>query len=179
MNKLFLLVLVLLGIASCRPKDLRDYEYKGEPNYNSFYIVDTIKIENPIVVSISGGRGVYVLSEKTLKEYKSHEEFINRPDVFVYGGSDLYLLLPISEYGKYRFRKIESKECIGTIKSAYSPNEEISVYRFKNEIDTFLLSLINANYYYQKYNGFHTSYAWYKEINYKRVYYRIVFPYCE
>jgi len=176
MRKFILLFISLCLFVSCKSiKDKVDFDYLGESNYENFYLVDTIKIVKPVLISSKKFGGKYIVSEQTLEKYDETIKFFSRSDVFIYG-DDLYRILPLKRYKDFKYPKYEDCD---KFEFGYLINNELSVYKLKTESDYFLLGLINSNYYYQKHNGFHNNITDYIETDYKRVYYKIVFPYCK
>jgi hypothetical protein len=194
MKNLIYLLLVLVFLPSCVPhKAIYDSYYKGEANYKRFYVVDSIKIENPVIVWYFGR---FVCSRKLIDTVKIDENFFKRPDVFLLCDSwGLYFDLELVDYDKYSYPaygncKIELKATLNTelktkFKIRYKKSikryfEEHKVYLYEYETPPafFILGLINANYY----NAKHASdEGWYpiKTKDQKTSYYKIVYPLCE
>lgn len=176
MKNLILIVFSLVFLVSCKSlKEKIDFDYSGEPNYDNFYLVDTIQIVKPVLISSKKFGGQYVISELTLEKYDNTKDFFSRSDVFIYG-DDLYRVLPLKRYDDYNYPNYDNCD---KFEFSHLINNDLSVYKLKIETKMFLLGLINANYYYQKHSGFHVNISNYKEFDYKRNYYKIVFPYCE
>ena len=176
MRVFFIGFILSFMMISCKiSKGVIDFDYIGESNYDSFYIVDTIQIVDPLLISSKNKNGQYIVSKMTLEKHSKEKDFLSRADVFIYG-DDLYRLLPIEKYGQYKYSKYD--EC-DKFKLSNFDHPKFDIYEFKIESVEFLLGLINANYYYQKSSGFHVNIPNYREFNYKRNFYKIVFPYCK
>lgn len=145
-----MLILLFLVVSCKSSRGVVDFDYSGEPNYDSFYLVDTIKIDNPIVISSEKFGGRYVVSRATLEKYDNKREFFSRPDVFVYG-DDFYRVLPLKNYNRYAYPKYD--ECDKFVQD-FEIVKGLYVYSFKQDSLTFLLGFINANYYYKAHIGF-------------------------
>ena len=183
MKKISIFFVLLFGLSSCViPKRLYDLNYKGEPNHKNFYVVDTIQIEDPVVIYF---RGRFVCSRKILNSpnLKFDKKFFKRPDVFIFSnnlGYDLdniiedYFKYPYPDYGNC---SIEMKFQI--LKNDKNDKNVIYLREFKNQPAYFILGLINANYYNMKHadieGGWHPIYSKDPKISY----YRIVYPLCE
>jgi hypothetical protein len=87
-------------------------------------------------------------------------------------GSDIYGNLPQRKYGRYYYPNDGGCELI---KSSLDI-KGLEIYEFRQAPASFLLGLINANYYYLKNNSY-GSFA-YPEKNNKISYYKLVFPLC-
>lgn len=176
MYRVSIILMFLFLVVSCKSSiGVVDFDYSGEPYYDNFYLVDTIKIEEPIVISSEKFGGRYIISRATLEKYDNKREFFSRPDVFVYG-DDFHQVLPYKEHTRYAYPKYD--ECDKFVQD-FEIIKGLYVYSFKQDSLTFLLGFINANYYYKTHSGFHVNIPDYREYDYKRNFYKIVFPYCK
>lgn len=150
-----------------------DPNYKGETNYKSFYVVDTIKLENPIIVNDHGKK--VICSKALLKSIKIDKPFFKRPDVFILG-EDLYYDLNPKDYKKYQYP--DDGNCKIT-KLDTLVGKGITLYKYKTDTVHFILGLINSNYYNTKHRTIDAE--WYRIMNndQKNSYYRIVYPICK
>lgn len=162
---------ILILMFSCTSK-MYDGEYLGEENYRNFYIVDTIKILDPIRVYSSKFGGQFIVSKANLKNYKRSAEFFTRPNVF-FLGTDLYRDLTVNEVKKTNYP--DNGGC--TFVKSLIKFEDLEVYEFKNKPKQFLFGLINANYFYTKHNSYDSFKSRVK--NPKITYYKIVYPLCD
>ena len=176
--KIIKIVFLFALLTSCTAtKPIYDTYYKGEPNYKSFYVVDTIKVENPIIIRGQGKE--FVCSKSLVQSTKINKKFFNRPDVFILG-DNFYCDLYPQDYKKYTyFDDGESEGHCEEIKLDTLINKIIRVYKYKTDSVRFILCLINANYYNNHYNTFDAP--WYCIMNkdQKNSYYKIVYPLCE
>ncbi|MDM1045914.1 hypothetical protein HX004_14240 [Myroides sp. 1354] len=167
-------LLISLFVISCSiSKNNIDYDYIGENNYNNFYLVDTIKILEPIRVYSKKFGGPFVFSKAILNEYKLTSDFFERPDVFIYA-DDLYYALPTKDYEVYRYP--DYGNCKHLVRENWN-STDLEIYSFSEDSIVFLMGMINANYYYIKYRNSNNNHVKYKETDYKRVFYKIIFPY--
>jgi hypothetical protein len=153
-------------------RNLYDASYKGEANYESFYLVDTIKIVDPVRIHSQKFGGQFIVSKQILKDYNAKLAFFNRPDVFLLG-EDLYRDLPQKYFSRHQYPY--NGEC-GFVKSELQvPGLEI--FEIKNSPQLFLLGMINANYFYTKHNSY-VSFQ-FSDKNNKITYYKIVYQLCK
>ena len=171
--KILKLAFFFVVLTSCSSKNgIYDTSYKGESNYKNFYVVDTIKLENPIIINCHGKK--VVCSKELLSKVKIDKMFFNRPDVFILG-VDLYYDLNPNDYKRYHYPDYGScEEVILDI----STNKDITAYKYTKESVRFILCLINANYYNKKHSTLDS--AWYRIVNndQKNSFYKIVYPLC-
>jgi len=82
MRNIWVFLFAILSLASCN-QSLYDINYKGEENYKSFYVVDTIRIENPVRVYPKKHDRIFILSKDKLKAYRGEADFFMSPDIFL------------------------------------------------------------------------------------------------
>lgn len=169
-NKLNYL-LTLLILCSCS-RNSWDRNYKGEPNYSNFYIVDTIKVIDPVRIHSPKFGGQFIVSRAILNQYNNKIGFFTRPDVFLLG-DDLYRYLPQNEYKRHSYKDYGGCD----FKKSSLLVQGIEVYELKGKSISFLLGLINANFYHLKNNSY--NYFAYPIQNDKKSFYKIVFPLCK
>jgi hypothetical protein len=160
----------VLLIFSCKQK-LYDLNYKGEENYKSFYLVDTISIENPVRVYSRKHGGMFILSKEKLNSYRDETDFFMSPDVFILG-SDLYRDLALEDFKKYSYPDNGGCE----IKESATSVAGLEIYEFVNQ-PRFVMGLINTNYYHVKHNSY--TYFSVPVKDPKAVYHKIVYPICK
>lgn len=97
MKNKFVCIFILAVIISSCSKNVYDINYLGEDNYSNFYVVDTIRIVDPVRIHSLKYGGQFIVSKKTLKEYNGKDEFFYRPDVF-FIGNDFYRDLPTKDF---------------------------------------------------------------------------------
>ncbi|MGZ3776218.1 MAG: hypothetical protein ACXVJB_05265 [Mucilaginibacter sp.] len=155
-----------------------DYDYKGEPNYEQFYVVDTITIENPVRIYSSRYGGTFIVSKATLKEYNGKKDFFYRPDVFIYG-DEFYVDLPLKNFKRYKYP--DDGRC--TFEKWQQKDSDLTFQVLSPTPKKFILGLISANHFYKKHIAFDGHQFVYPEKNYKLlynklIYYKIVYPMC-
>lgn len=155
-------------------KHTYDSNYPGQDNFSNFYVVDTIKIIDPVRIHSSKFGGQFIISKKLLKDYDGKSSFFSRPDVF-FLGSDFYRDLPQKDYKKYSYPDYGGCSLLQSL----TPTIGLEVFEFKHEPKYFILCLINANYFYQKHMTFDMKPFAYHEKNNKIIYYKIVYPLCQ
>jgi len=170
--RVFGAIVLAITLAGCS-RVWYDYDYKGESNFKNFYVVDTIKIEDPVRIYSHKFGGPFVISRKLLKEYKGKIEFFSRPDVFILDG-DLHRYLSSEDSPRYSYPE-RSGGCDFIRSEVIIKDLEVS--EFENKSVSFLLGLINANFYYRKSDSY-SSFA-YGEKNEKKSYYKLLFPLCD
>ena len=165
-----LFLISLLLISSCR-QALYDINYKGEENYKSFYVVDTVSIENPVRVYSKKHGGMFVLAKEKLQDYKGKADFFVLPDVFLLG-SDLYRDLESEDFKKYSYP--ESGGC--ELKESKIEIAGLEIYEYIRQ-PRFVMGLINTNYFHVK----HNSYSYFNILvkNPKATYHNMVYPLCK
>lgn len=168
------IIFIFILLTSCAVnRNNFDSNYREEPNYKSFYLVDTIKLESPIIVNNHGGK--IICSKALLKNIRIDKAFFKRPDVFILG-EDLYYDLNPKDYKKYHYPDGGNCE-ISKIDTLIGKG--ITVYKYKTDSIRFILCLINSNYYNIKHRTIDAG--WYRIINndQKNSYYKIVYPICK
>lgn len=148
-----------------------DVFYKGEENYKQFYIVDTIKIENPVIVWSKLHGGPFVMGKSKLDEYSDNLDFFKGPDIFIYW-PDLYFFLDQDQIELIDYKN--SGGCIENKREIVRENLWVSEFSGK---PIFILGLSNANHYHRirrSENYFKISLE-----NPKYFYIKIAFPLCE
>ncbi len=129
-------------------KEKIDYNFKGAANYNLFYIVDTIEIEDPVLIYHNES---YVCSKQLLDSIDIDESFFQRHDVFIFRNYFEYFLMMKSEVEGVRkyfehYNRLEDDVCYE--KSLIYSNECKNLYIHEfNEHISFILALINTNLY--------------------------------
>jgi hypothetical protein len=171
MKKAICLLLLFMFVACVSHKIIYDIDYKGEPNYKSFYVVDTIKIDDPIVIEFAGR---FVCSKKILDTVKINKTFFQRPDVFILVDDLYYDLLPV-DYYKYFYP--DYGNCDIEFKTEISKTK-IYLYEYKIPPAFFILGLINANYYNEKHRTIDGNWYRINTPDQKISYYKIVYPLC-
>ena len=167
-----MLLLILTQFCSCSDR-LYDIGYNGEHEYESFYLVDTIKIKDPVRIHSLKFGGQFIVSKAIINEYsKEGRKFFQKPDVFILG-NDLYRDLPKEKYGVFKYQDNGGCELV---KSAVV-SDDLEIYEYKQNSISFLLGLINGNYYYVKHNSY-DAFAFHDK-NKKFNFYKIVYPLCK
>lgn len=170
-SKYFGLFLIsVLLISSCRQK-LYDINYKGEEDYKSFYVVDTISIKNPVRVYSQKHGGMFILSSDKLKAYRNEADFFLSPDVFILG-QDLYRDLNKEDFKRYNYPDRGGCE----VRESDTKVDGLEIYEFVSQ-PRFILGLINTNYYHVKHNS--EVYFNIPVKNPKATYHKMVFPLCK
>lgn len=149
-----------------------DFYYQGESNYKNFYIVDTIKINNPILFYYQRGRFV-TCADTLFKQKKITEKFLKRPDVFVFSWN-LRSDFDLSQLKRYKYK--DYGKC--DVKKQISNYKGVELYRFTCDSVKFILGMINVNYFNSAHVSADGSY-WIKQTDQKILYYKIVYPLCE
>ena len=173
--KKFSIFLSLFLLYSCViHKPIYDSFYEGEPNYKSIYVVDTIKIEDHVIISSKYGR--FVIARKILDEpnLKIDKNFYKRPDVFIL--VDELWFDYVNDYYKYPYP--DSEKCSIEFKNKMQGNG-LYLYEYKNKPTYFILCLINANYYNRKYKLIDGISYLIDSKDQKTSYYKIVYPLCK
>lgn len=160
-------------LAACS-QNITNFDYKTEKNYKSSYIVDSIKIDDPVRIESLIYGGMFITSKSDLINFKGKKSFFLRPDVFLYS-SDFYLDIPMSDYSKYRYPDYGNCELI---KSNINI-KGLSIYEFQTSPHFFILGLINAKFFNKKHNAFDVKNYRIKEKNEQIIYYKIVYPLCK
>lgn len=174
--KLINIAFVFILLTSCVVRrDRYDILYKGETNYKTFYVVDTIKVENPIIIN-DGGKKV-VCSKALLENIRIDKAFFKRPDVFILG-EDLYYDLDLKDFKRYRYPAYGN--CKNkTIELDIWIGEGITAYEYQTDSVRFILGLINSNYYNTKHRTIDGGWYYIRSNDQKNSYYKIVYPICE
>jgi hypothetical protein len=165
-----IIVLITL-IFSCSGK-MYNSNYKEEPNYESFYLVDTIKIIQPVRIHSPKFGGQFIVSKQVVNVYDGKIDFFQRPDVFLLG-DDLYRDLPLKKFNRYSY---PINGGCDFVKSEMVVNG-LEIFEIKNSKETFLLGLIKADYFNTKHNSY-VSFHFSDKAS-KIAYYKIVYPLCK
>lgn len=170
-NVLTLSALSIILFISCS-RNLFDPNYKGEANYKRFYVVDSIFIDDPIILSSHTVGGRFVMSKSLLKEFQNNSKFFLRADVFLLG-EDLYMDLEPTDYNNYSYPDYGNCK----LRKSESEIKDVEVFEYTNNPTHFILGFINVNYYNVKHNS--ENYYQICEKNAKINYYKIVYPLCK
>jgi len=149
-----------------------DYNYKGESNYKNVYLVDTISINDPIIIRYNGGRFI-VPNQLLNKTVKINDKFLKRPDVFILGDN---FYRDFNSKDSIKFVSYPEEGGCGTEKIT-SDIENVEVFRYKSKSVKFLLELVNVNYYNKTHNGYNTFEI--ENNDWKNSFYKVVFPLCK
>jgi hypothetical protein len=155
-------------------KQRYDWDYIGENNYKKIYIVDTIVIDDPIIIRSVNYGGPFVMSQKLLSVLNDDIDFYFRPDVFILWPEPYWVIDFEDEIYKDFINYPEFGGC--SFKRPKSHGESHQTYRFK-KTPVFILALINVNHYHRKLNS--ESYFNIPISYSKYSYIKIVFPLCE
>ena len=166
------LFLVLVTI-SCHKK-IYDNNYKGESNYNNFYVVDTIKIIDPITISSVKYGGKFVVSRSILNQYHDNQQFFHRPDVFLYG-DDFYIDLPVKEYKRFKYPDYGG--CVLSVSKQQV--DGLRIFEFNPVPKFFIMGLISANFFYKMHSGYDLKQFIFSKKDNKISFYKIVYPLAE
>ena len=150
-------------------KDYCDHDYIGEKKYKLFYIVDTITINNPVIVY--GKDNFYVTQKEVLLSQKKIDKyFYLRPDVFIFS-FDYNSSIDGYDYKIHKKLKHCKTSDLEEFKNIYYRN-------FESNSLSFILGLINVNHFNIIFNAMDSK----KYIDSKKQkieYYKILFPLCE
>ncbi len=214
LNKPILLVISIilsLLLASCKLDHYAGYYYnkkietfdpnfKRGSNFGLMYVVDTIYIENPVIVS---HKRDYVCSKDLLDSIEINKDFFLRPDVFLFATKREFVYMYqrggfISNLNEENIEYELLKQTYGLKTECYSyekiyhDNDDVIVFEIIGS-STFVLSLININFYNECHYGngnmhcffflrkrprFFYKYHTLKKHDMKTAYYKMVLPYC-
>lgn len=173
-------LLLIIALYSCNASRGKTVLYTDISQYSNslgpknFYIVDTINIENPVIV-ITRNDHAFILSKEELANYDGKEDFFYKNEnIFIYG-SEIPFGLP-SEFYLNSLIKTNCEEYLERNKNMKYKNIQ-DVREFKKNPVFFLFILVRADYYHQLYTGFHTH-ARYKLKYDKFSYYKVATPCC-
>lgn len=150
---------------SSSPEGKRDRE-------QVFYVVDTIKIADPLIISEKGN--MFVLSQSA---YENNSKSIKK----LYRETDVYIVC-VDESDFYDFLSSKHKARYRTFhEQFYSETESVTIkgkqcYKFKSPDVSFVLGLIKVSFFNVRMTQ--SCGDWYRLYNreYMNSYYRIVFP---
>lgn len=142
-------------------------------NVKRFHIVDTIRIEDPVIIEYSGT--LFVAPRTLIPNINSN--LVLNPDVFLLG-ENFYFDIEVEDYYDRKKEKIFLHYC-GDIdkKPIKRINKKIQVYEFVNKPKSFILCLINVYHRNNKYSCIDCSYYTYKMKYPKYFFFKIVYPY--
>ena len=147
-------------------------EYINKEGYKNLYVVDTIKIENPVRFFTKRGHQ-FVMSQKAYQSYDGKEKSLfKRADTFLL---EHELPMGLGLYDKYNFKGSDCAEY-----SILFPDNKkgiSTIYSYSRNPDFFLLILIRGDYYNYVYTGIDGPPP-IKSKNEKFVFYRVAIPYC-
>lgn len=170
-QRILFLFILFIGLSSCN-KNLFDFSYKGTTNYKNFYLVDSITIDNPIIINSYKIGGRFVISKSLLSEFVNNKDFFQRPDVFLLG-DNLYMDLVPSDYKIINYP--DDGNC--KIKRTLSAFKDVEIYEYEHRPSHFILGLVNVNYYNVKHNA--ENYYQICKKKPKISYYKIIYPLCK
>ena len=168
-----LFIFSVLFFSACN-RNLVDSNFTGKSDYKTGYIVDSIRIEDPVRIESLKYGGMYITSKSTLSSFRNNRNFFLRPDVFIFG-DDFYRDLPLNDYQKYKYP--DYGNCI-LVKSDIKI-KGLAIYEFQNKPCFFILGLINAKYYNKKHNSFDIKSNIICNKNESLIYYKVVYPLCK
>lgn len=151
-------------------------QVNNNENFSYFYVVDTIKIDNPVVFYKTNQSGMFVKSLKTIKEIKRNIKKIVRNDETYIYGEDLYRFfddvkkIEMYKYPDYGNCEFETESIEG--------KNGIVFKKFKIKPKRFILALINASFYDNQIKIYGKKKSVFNNYD-KSLYYKIVFPLCE
>lgn len=141
MKKYVFLLTPLLCISCLTDNNVMNI-YNNTVSNGLFYVIDTIKISSPVV--IYHDHLYYVTSEENLTSINNSS--LKRQDVFLYDGNGIGFYMYIDMIGdmhKYDHLKIGHFP----IKFKNRIKGNIELYDFAEKPSTFILCLINVDYY--------------------------------
>ncbi len=171
-------------------KEHFDDNFSGGENYSLIYIVDTIEIEDPIIVSHFQS---YVCSKKLLDSVKINKAFFKRPDVFLLKSDwSFYQYMSKKDYHKYKNMWNDCETlCNYTKSTVLNERKKIHMQEFAEKV-SFILALVNTNQYnkvefgdvtnsYEKiyWGMFYYPYYTRKKNDLKTSYFKVVLPICD
>lgn len=143
-------------ILSCKTYEYNmcaeDIPYKHEFGYKNIYLVDTIKIENPVSFTTTEGRRRVMTSYEIFSTLKNFDDDVLQIEgVFLFDTSfpgvpiELYYLCPGYEYVNFEYSDIEDAP------------RSINARKYSNPI-TFSVYLIKQKFYNTYFTGIDTPY---------------------
>ena len=146
-----------------------------EPSKMDFYIVDTIHIVKPVVFYKANQNGKFISELKTIERNKFNlNQILEEEEVYIFSNS-LFGFLSIKDFEKYNYPDFGNCE----FKDDYFKGSKGIAYRkFKKEPKSFILALINIDYYNHKTTSYGKKKSVFTKYS-KSLYYKIVFPLCE
>ena len=176
MRKIYLYVILFFLCLFTNKLQGEEYKY-----YKDIYVVDTIEIENPVVIQYKKFHiPLFVCSNNNLYNILNDKNFYNRDDVYILGEHFLATI-----FKQDALCILKNKEC----KMEYiDKKKSIDIFKFKESVK-FLLTLVTI----QKTNEMHTQFfddcvdnsckkekRYYIKIKHPNNFYnRIVCPLCE
>jgi|GEM_PF-1187962 lipoprotein len=156
--------------------DYYDANYKGEDNYKNFYIVDTIDIEDPVIIRNTSGC-LFICSEATINSIRIDKSFFYRPDVFILG-NNLYDDLAPSDYEQYYYPDFGNCSIV-SLDTLSRDKPPIQKYKYNDDSVRFILGLINVNYHNKTHQVMDGCTFSIRSNDPKNSYYKIVYPICK
>ncbi len=151
-----------------------DNYYVGHPTdrNQSFFIVDTIDIADPVIVREKGTD--FIISKKVLEEKPKGMKDLSRiSDVYILEYDSFFFYSFLSSKDMQRFQAINV--------SFYTDTEDIVIHgkmykRFKSAKVSFILGLVNTDFYNAMMRNACGEWFMIKDKDCKNSYYRIVYP---
>ena len=169
-KKLLWAIMGCIVLNSCS-KNIALKNLKIENDYRNFYIVDTIKIVNPVRIHSDKFGGQFIVSRDSIKNYKRRIDFFYQPYVYLLG-DDIFRASDPKDWSTIKYP--DNGGC--NFEKSKLENIELEIYEFNNETTVFILGLISARYYFEKFNSYN-SFNFEKK-NYINSYIKIVYPLC-
>ena len=175
-TKLYPIYILSLVFMSCGSYQYHDNYYALDhrnDNNQCFFVVDTIDIPNPILIKEKGD--YFIVSQTALeKGTKSIDNLYHETDVYIAGFEEFFFYKYLPKEARIWSRYVNKV-------SIYAETEKITINgktyeKFKSPHVSFILGLINVNYYNTIMACMDCDWYMLKNREYKNSYYRIVFP---
>lgn len=163
---------LLLFLMSCKSLDYSSSEYYNSSGYKSFYVVDTIKISNPIMFLTDKGRQ-FVMSKSVFDSCNCDEEsLLLNPDAFLLEDY-IPFFLPYEMHIKY----VSDSEYFAYNNPIKSTKKGVDlIFTYSKEPVFFLLTFIRGDYYNYACTGIDGPPP-IKMKNFNLLFYRVVIPF--
>jgi hypothetical protein len=177
----FNIFLMTILLANCKSsnqtsqtKIYQDLNFNNDQVTKSAYLVDTVTlIDSYIYVKKTNDQTISFLSNNP--DYITGNRIVSDK---IYDNPDIYLMSHCL-YCHLDAKEIKSpydfEKCIQT--KIQLEDDNVTIYRFSNRVDRFIIALMNISYYNNRHSSLHGS-VFLNSKNYKSAYIKVAFPYC-
>ncbi|SFT59253.1 hypothetical protein SAMN05421857_1917 [Chryseobacterium formosense] len=143
-------------------------------NTKGFYLTtEILSIENPLLISVKGFRGQFIVSEKNFKESNNLKKLLREEKAFLYFDDSMGIKYFTNVWTEANIKKIECDCCI---KTDYIDINNIHVIKLSKYLKSFYLGFTKTHFYNESIVDAENSKTYLRN---DTTYRMILFPKCE